>query len=493
VARTLSKSRFQKGLQCEKALWLSIHRRDLAAPVSESLQWIFDQGTEVGRLAQELFPGGIEVAEDHMHQAEALITTARLLAEGATVLYEPAFEHEGAFARVDILTATGDGHWDLYEVKSTASAKSVHITDAAVQAYAVEGSGLVVRTINIVHLNTAYVYEGGAYDVPAMFTIADVTAAARAFMPQVPAAVRSLQAMLEAGEPDVRVGDRCSKPYPCDFAAYCHAFLPGEYPVTDLPRLGEARLHALLDAGITCIADVPEGFPGLSAAQREAVAAVRAGEPHVDAGALAAALGSLVWPVYHLDFETVNPALPVWPGTHPYQAMPFQYSVHVHHKDGSTEHREFLHEGPGDPRHPLAARLLSDLGTQGSVVHYTPYERTQISGLIEALPALAPGLEEVRSRLFDLEPVIRLNTRHPAAAGRSSIKSVLPAWCPDLSYAGMAIADGQTASARYLRVVRGLAGPAERATTSRDLVEYCGLDTLAMVRLLEEMLARAAT
>lgn len=491
MARTLSKSRFQKGLQCEKALWLSIHRRDLATPVSENQQWVFDQGTEVGRLAQQLFPGGIEVTADHVHQAEALDTTARLLAEGATVLYEPAFTFGGAFARVDLLVSAGDGMWDLYEVKSSASLKDVHITDAAVQAYAVEGSGLDLRTINVVHLNSAYVYPGGEYDPAALFTIADVTGMAREYLRSVPDEIARLQAVLEGSEPELRVGMQCTSPYPCDFAAYCHAFLPEEHPITGLPRLQERQLHALLDAGLTCILDVPESFPGLTAAQRETVAAVQAGEPHVDARGLASALAALTWPVYHLDFETIMPALPLWPGTRPYQTIPFQYSIHVHSQDGSVEHREYLHAGTTDPRRPLAEHMLADLGTSGSIAHYTAYERTQIEGLAAAFPDLAPALNALRSRLFDLEPVIRRNTRHPDAAGRSSIKAVLPAWCPDMSYAGMNIADGQTASVRYLRVVKGIADDGEREATLNDLIEYCSLDTAAMVSLLKEMLRLA--
>jgi len=490
MARTLSKSRFQKGLQCQRALWLSVHRRDLAAPVSESQQWVFDQGSEVGRLAQQLFPGGVEVAEDHLHQAEALETTARLLAEGATVLYEPAFTFGGAFARVDILAAVGDGTWDLYEVKSSASLKDVHISDAAVQAYAVEGSGLTLRTINIVHLNSAYVYPGGEYDVRALFTVENVTDMARDFMRTVPESLAQLQAMLEGAEPEMRVGMQCDKPYSCEFGAYCHAFLPEQHPITGLPRLQEHQLHALLDAGLTCILDVPPTFPGLSAAQRETVIVVQSGEPYADVAELASALSELTWPVYHLDFETVMPGLPLWPGTRPYQAIPFQYSVHVHHEDGSTEHREYLHRGTDDPRRPLAEHMLADLGSAGSIVHYTAYERTQIDGLTAALPGLAVALGKVRKRLFDLEPVIRRNTRHPDAAGRSSIKYVLPAWCPGLTYADMNIGDGQTASVRYLRVVKGLADEAEATSTLADLVEYCALDTYAMVRLLEEMLRR---
>lgn len=492
MARTLSKSRYQKGLQCEKALWLAVHRRDLAAPVTESQQAVFDQGSEVGRLAQQLFPGGVEVADDHLHQAEALETTAHLLAEGARVLYEPAFSSGGAFTRVDILVAAGDGTWDLYEVKSSASLKDVHITDAAVQAYAVEGSGLTLRTINLVHLNSAYVYPGGEYDPQQLFVIEDITDIVRGYLPQVPGEIARLQAMLEGPEPELRVGMQCSHPYDCEFSAYCHSFLPCEHPITELPRLQEPQLHALLDAGITCILDTPLDFPGLTAAQRETVAAVQSGEPGVDLDGLAQALARLEWPVYHLDFETIMPALPLWPGTRPYQTIPFQYSVHVHRRDGLTEHREYLHAGTDDPRPELTRHLVADLGTGGSIVHYTSYERRQIDGLAASSPELALDLRAVRSRLFDLEPVIRRNTRHPQAAGRSSIKYVLPAWCPDLSYNGMNIGDGQTASLRYLRVVRGLADAEEAEATLRDLAEYCALDTFAMVRLLDEMLRQAA-
>jgi hypothetical protein len=160
----LSKSRFQKGLQCEKALWLSVHAPELATPVTEATQWIFDQGTEVGRLAQELFEGGVEVAEDYRHTDEALATTGRLLAGGATTLFEPAFYFDGVLVRVDALVAAGDGTWDLYEVKSSSRVKPENITDAAVQAYVVEGAGLRIRRAHIVHLDTSYVWEGGDYD-----------------------------------------------------------------------------------------------------------------------------------------------------------------------------------------------------------------------------------------------------------------------------------------------------------------------------------------
>ena len=492
MGRRLSKSRFQKGLQCEKALWLAVHRRDLITDPPEATQWIFDQGSEVGRLAWQLFPGGVEVTEDYQQPAEALATTRRLLAEGATVLYEPAFECGAAFARVDILVAAGDGTWDLYEVKSSTSAKPEHTTDAAVQAYAVEGSGLALRSINIVHVDSSYVYEGGPYDVHRLLAVADITSDARAFMAEVPTHLERLAAMLEGPEPEVVIGARCSSPYTCDFTGYCHAFLPADYPVTALPRISEEQLHSLLAAGITSMRDVPTDLPGLSRVQAEALEVVRSGEPRVDAVGLARSLKALEWPVYHLDFETLAPALPLWPGTRPYETIPFQYSIHVQSEDGACEHREYLHPGRDDPRRALTAHMLVDLGEAGSITHYTAYERTQLKGLAAALPEFSEQIAEVIARLVDLEPIIRNNTRHPDAAGRSSIKYVLPAWCPDLSYAALAIGDGQIASARYLRVLKGHINGEDAGQVMDDLLEYCGLDTFAMVRLLDEMRRLAA-
>jgi hypothetical protein len=483
----LSKSRFQKGLQCEKALWLSVHAPELATPVTEATQWIFDQGTEVGRLAQELFEGGVEVAEDYRHTDEALATTGRLLAGGATTLFEPAFYFDGVLVRVDALVAAGDGTWDLYEVKSSSRVKPENITDAAVQAYVVEGAGLRIRRAHIVHLDTSYVWEGGDYDLERLFAIEDVTGDSRAVSPEIPALLERFRTMLAGPEPEVRIGSRCSKPYGCDYVGYCRAGLASEHPITDLPRLGEDALHALLDLGVTCIRDIPDDFRMLSAAQANVVRVVKSGLPDVDVAGLGRDLASLTWPVYHLDFETINPALPLWPGTRPYQTIPFQYSVHVHHEDGSYEHREYLHTTTDDPRRPLAGRLIADLDGTGSVMHYTAFERTRLNELAVALPDLADAISAILARLVDLEAIIRVHTTHPDTNGLTSIKRVLPAWCTELSYDDLALGDGSAASARYLRSLRGLLPADEVEQLHADLIEYCGMDTYAMVRLLETL------
>lgn len=488
----LSKSRFQKGLQCEKALWLAVHRRKLADPITELQQWIFDQGTGVGRLAQGLFPGGIEVTEDYLHTAAALKTTEKLLAELPLPLYEPAFFFDDVLVRVDILVPVGDGTWDLYEVKSSSSLKPEHITDVAVQTYVVEGAGLPVRRSHLVHLDSEYIWEGGEYDLPGLFTIEDVTAEARAFMPEVPAYLKRFQSMLGGSEPHVRIGSQCHNPYDCDFLGYCHAPLAAEHPITEIPRLGESALHALLDLGITSVLDIPETFSGLSSTQQDVVRVMKSGVPEVDARGLHAEFAALTWPVYHLDFETIAPALPMWPGTRPYQLVPFQYSIHVHHEDGSHEHLEYLHASTDDPRPALTARLVADLGTNGTIMHYTSYENRCLNELAAAVPQHADAIADAQERMVDLERIVRAHTIHPAANGRTSIKNVLPAWVPDLSYAGLAVSEGTAASTAYLRLLQDPLTPTQAAKLREDLLEYCEMDTFAMVRLLETLREFAA-
>jgi len=496
----LSKSKYQTGLQCPRALWRFMHVPETADPVTEVQQWIFDQGSEIGRLAQALFPGGTEVTEDHRQRAQALTSTGHLIGSGEKILYEPAFQFDDVLVRVDILVRAdganasdpiGSGLWDFYEVKSATSLKPQFVTDAAIQTFVLEGAGFQVRRASVMHIDTSYMFDGGSHDPAKLFVISDVTEAARAHMLEIPAILGDFKLMLAGDEPAVRIGSQCSSPYKCAFFGHCHAFLPAENPITNLPRLSEKALHLLIDNGIYSIKDIPAGFPGLTQKQNTVVEVVREGKPQVNASAIATELRSLAWPVCHLDFETVMPALPLWPRTRPYEVVPVQYSVHVHRVDGSIEHREFLTEAREDPRLSLAERLLADLGESGSIVHYSPYERRILAGLAEWFPHLRTQFANVEKRLFDLEKIVRANLRHPMDCGRTSIKYVLPAWCPELSYDGLEVRDGQTASIRYLRMALGGMTEEETEAFRRDLLEYCKLDTYATVRLLEELLRLA--
>ena len=479
----LSKSRYIAGTQCHLRLWYESYARELASAPDDALQAIFDTGHEVGEVACRRYPGGYRVAHDHRHIPQALSETRQVIRAGtAPALFEAAFEHERVLVRADVLERLPTGGWRLIEVKSTTRLKEVFILDVAVQLWVLRGAGLDVRDAGVLTLNREYVYDGVRLDLHSLFELHRVFDEACALLDTVGAQVREMQAMLaQPAAPDIAPGDHCFVPYECPYHAHCtRDHVIPDHSVRELPRLTSERRIQLETAGIEEIRDVPADFP-LTALQRIVRRSVREGRALVHDD-LPSALASIVPPVRHLDFETFSPAIPRFAGTHPYDAIPFLFSVHIEHDNSPPGHVDYLHDHDDDPRPRLAERLVVALGHEGTICTYSGYERRVLRALAEALPELADALDDIEKRLFDLLPVVRIGYYHPHLRGSFSIKSVLPAIVPELGYDDLEIADGQTAAVRYARTLAST-DRQERRNTFTDLRAYCARDTLAMVRL----------
>jgi hypothetical protein len=483
----LSKSRYLSGWQCHLKLWYDCHERQWAVPADSVQLALFETGRRVGALARERYSGGQLVDFDHRHSKEALGHTARLMTDRSVpAIFEAAIEYRRVLIRVDVLRRNKRS-WDLIEVKSGTQVKiGIHDQDVAVQLWVMRGAGVKVKQAGILNLNREYVYDGKALDLEQLFVFSDLTDIAEDLLPDVGKDIRAMKAMLRReSAPEILPGPQCSYPYDCPYYLHCTrdmVLIPN--PVTELPSLHFSRLEALEAEGIESIEEVPDDFP-LTDLQQTVRDAVINGREWISAG-LGAALSTVRYPVYHLDFETFAPAIPHYSGTRPYDALPFQFSVHIEYRDGRLKHREYLHEGGGDPRRPLAEALVKALGTKGSICIYTRYEAMVIRKLAEDLPDLAEPLNRLLDRLWDLHPVIRGHYYHPDFHGSFSIKSVLPVLVPDLGYGTLAIQDGQTAAVTYERSLE-VDDPEEGQRAYAALREYCGLDTEAMVRLREAL------
>jgi hypothetical protein len=483
TSHRLSKSRFTAGLQCHKQLWWRVH--DAQAPELRPdvlLQATFDRGHRVGEAARGYVPGGTLVDLPHGAVNERVALTSSLLADGARAVYEASFVADDVFVAVDILERREHG-FTLIEVKSTASVKDEHIPDAAIQTHVLRRAGLEVPRVELMHLSRECRFP----DLSNLFARRDVTNRVEEVLPEMPRRITEQLAALDGPLPDVAVGDHCFAPYECPFLARCWPTRP-EHHVGTLYRWG--RKAAELEArGYATIADLPDGLDLGVIAERQR-RAVRAGRMIVEAG-LAEALAPFLagGPLGFLDFETVGPAIPVWRGCRPYDAVPVQFSFVLDRHDGRPAHHEWLAVGPGDPRPALAERLLDACGASATVVAYNAtFERQCIRGLAEAVPALAAQLLDLQGRLVDLLPVVRNHVYHPGFHGSFSLKAVLPALVPELTYADLAIGDGDMASMQLERLLLGPGMDAsERARLRAALLAYCERDTWAMVRLLERL------
>jgi hypothetical protein len=287
-------------------------------------------------------------------------------------------------------------------------------------------------------------------------------------------------------EPSVPVGRHCRSPFECDYTDYCWQLVP-EYSVFNV--FGGAKLDGLLAANIVDLIDLPAGFP-LTDRQRIDINAYECQSIHVDSSGIDDFLNKLEYPLHYLDYETIFPAIPLFDNSSPYQQIPFQFSLHIQNKrGGELKHIEFLHTDMSDPRSHFASSLIEHCGTEGSVVVYNMSFESRINReLSVTFPRLATKLERINSRMVDLlVPFRSRNLYHPRMKGSASIKSVLPAFVPELTYDNLSISDGDMASINYLKCLKNMALDDDKSEIYNNLRRYCEMDTYAEVLLVEKL------
>ena len=481
---SLSKSRLISAWQCPKKLYLEKFHPEFAE-VTDDMEAMFALGHEVGAVARAIYGTreSVEIQFDR-RTSRMLTATHDLLASGfRSPIFEATFEYDGILVRVDALLPDEDD-WRLVEVKASTSAKDYHVLDCAIQEWVLRHCGVRLTSVSLAHVNNQFVYEGdGNYD--GLLVEHDLTHEVKTADPRVVDLIAAARAAISGAMPTVGVGVRCSQPYDCTFVNQCWPN-DTEYPVAGL-RGSKAKLGLYVAAGYHDIRDVPADE--ISAETQLRIHHVTcSGKPEVLGGAQAV-LSALPYPRYYLDFETIAPAIPIWPGTRPYAAVPVQWSCHI--DDGSGEgnfedmqHEEFLDLSGQPPMRALAESLIGCLGDTGPVLMYTNYEEQVIRGLAEMFPDLAEDLRKIIDRLFDLHPVVKANYYHPDMLGSWSIKAVLPTINPALDYKQLeGIREGTAAASGFLEAIDPETDMFRKLELEEQLRRYCRFDTEAMVEI----------
>ena len=485
AAPYISKSKFLSGLQCPKLLWNVYNAKHLIPEPDAQTQAIFDQGHQVGELAKQLFPGGVEIGGD-VYDFDKILSRSKQALKQRRPLYEAAYTFNGGFIRADILNPVDDDAWDLIEVKSTTELKDIHLDDIAFQAYVLSGAGLKIQRCILAHINSDFV-KNGAIDARKFFVLEDVTV-------QVSVLSRSIEPKLDEifGTirhrvcPEIQIGRHCDDPYTCPLHDHCWSFLP-ESNVMTLYR-GGAKRFKLLSKGITNLTGIPDDFP-LTDNQEIQRRTAKTGQPHVDKLAIKAFLKQLKFPTSYWDFETFATAIPMFDGVRPYTQIPFQFSLHIMRSPGAEpEHHKFLADSTDDPRPEFMRRLRKALPAEGSVVAFNAgFELGRLKECCDLMPEFRPWVSGVKRRIVDLLlPFRGFRYYHPKQGGSASMKAVLPA-LTGKGYDHLDIQDGSSASLQYLRATFGSASAEEQAVIRAHLDEYCGLDTEGMTWIVDAL------
>lgn len=495
----LSKSKYCGLWQCPKIAWLKKYKPE-EIQLDSSVISRMAAGNEVGDLAMGLFGDYVEVTaynEEKIDLNQMIKNTKTEMENGTDVICEASFIFNGLFCAVDILKKDGDG-WAIYEVKSSTKHedcpddKPVYIADVAYQKYVLENCGVKLTGTYLVCINGDYVYDG-TLDIHQLFTISDVAEAVAIEEKNIAANLSIAERILNSpDEPNIDISENCKNPYMCSFWKYCTKHIP-QPSVFDLYRLRFSKKIEYYRKGLIIYEDLISCPKIKNEKQlRQMEFALCDKGTHIEKDNIRDFLNELSYPLYFLDFETIQPVIPKYIGTHPYAQIPFQYSLHyIEHEGGELKHTEFLAESGSDPRRALAEKLCADIPMNVCVTAYNKaFECTRIKELAETFPDLADHLLNIRDNIKDLLVPFQSGYYYNRAMGGSfSIKSVLPAIFPDdpkLDYHNLeGIHNGGEAMTVFPQIQ--YMPPEEQQVTRHNLLEYCKLDTYAMVKVWEEL------
>jgi hypothetical protein len=473
--KTITKSKFTKGLQCHRLLWFADRKK---LPEPDLMQkHRFSQGPIFEEYAKKLY-SGVELGD--LDPNENISRTKELVQEKKTI-FEAGFKFDDFFIRADILEPNGDG-WNLYEIKASSDEKKlkIYFPDLAFQKFVIEKAGLKIKKCFVLKLNKEYV-KNGEIDVKELVSKHDVTENVELVENVEECANNYLEIIKSENEPEINISVNCNKPYECALKPHCW----GTLPENNVLHLTNWRQYwDFFHQGIIDIKDIPKEVE-LKDKDEVIRKAVLGCQVVVAKEEIKHFLKTLKFPLFHFDFETFDTAVPLFDKSRPYQKIPFQYSLHIQSED-SVEHFEYLADGMEDPRIKLLEQLKGEIVGKGSVVVFNKsFEISVLKKLAEDFPEHASWIETVIGRIVDLAvPFQNFHYYCPSQKGRYSIKKVLPA-ITGKGYDNLEINNGGDASIGYFNSF--IASKTGDSKLREDLLKYCCLDTEGMIWIVDKL------
>ena len=492
-----SKSKYTSLVQCPKMLWLKTYHPELAEE-DPSAQERMSKGNVVGDLAMGLFGTYEEVTavdeNGKLDIGKMIANTNDAIQRGVENICEASFSYNGLYCAVDILRKENGGY-AIYEVKSSTAPKAIYIVDISYQKYVLEKCGISVTGTYVVNVDSSYVFDG-YLDIKQLFKITDVSdlVAQEYDISAIEARLQNAERMLACkDEPNIDLSIGCNDPYPCAFWKYCTRHVPAP-SVFDIYKMPFKKALDLYARGFSDLEDAL-AYTKLNDLQKQYIDYALHDKPeHVDKDGIKSFLDGLTYPLYFLDFETMQLVIPEYPNSKPYQQIPFQYSLHyIENENGTVMHKEFLGVSGEDPRRALAEQLVADIPENACVLAFNRgFERGRIKELALLFPDLADKLMGIHANIYDLiDPFHHGHYYNKAISNSFSIKSVLPAMFPndaELDYHNLDGVHNGSEAMTLFPLIKDMP-PAEQEIARRNLLKYCELDTYAMVKIWQKLKA----
>ena len=483
----LSKSDYMLFLRHPAWLWLKKHDKVKLPAIDEALQALFDDGKLFESYADKLFPEGVRVGFSFKERNYGTMPkrTKQVMDSGSKTILQGRIEAEECTCIFDVVQKVGENEYDLIEIKSSTEVKEDHILDLAFQTVVLENAGLKVRKMFVIHVNNNYV-RNGSINIEQITTKDEITNEVRALIDITKERIKKAIVVMNSPLPPSFSPRHVGLGPLSEWMAIYETLFPQKNPhnIYKLARLNPQLIGQLEDLDLKQIADIPNTLD-LHAKQKLQIQVTKENKRIVNKDNIKDFLSHLIYPLYFFDYETFSTVIPPFDGIRPYQQVPFQYSLHKIDEPGIMTHMEFLHTTNSNPGFSLLKQLREDIGDKGTVlVWYEIFEKGRNKELGEMFPEYAPLMNAINERIVDLIiPFSKNWFVDKDFFGSASIKSVLPVLISELSYEKLAIHEGGTASRIWKELVFDGKYAEKKEQVRKDLLEYCRMDTLAMVQL----------
>jgi len=477
----ITKSLYVDYKDCDRLFFLQMS--NLIKPQTDPLvERRMKQGNEAGKLAEKLF---LDLSIVNYNEDKSIMVnqTQSFINQKRKAIAEASFIHKNLYCACDFLISELDGY-SIYEVKSSTKVKKEHLRDIAFQYYVLLNCGLNVKKLYIIHTNNDYILEKELI-VKDFFVIDDVTDSVKPFFDQISLDLEAINKITNM--PEFSPKSNCSD---CIYQKFCFGELPEDSLVNIYNYRNKSKYYNL---GLRTMDEVQTVDVNLSDVQKRQIEYFYNEYPlYIEKDNLKTFLNSWDYPLYFLDFETLDYLIPQFEGTKPNQKLPYQASIHIlENYNGELNHIELLIDPAKDPREEMIVFLSEHLGESGSVVVYNAtFEKTVLKQLAEDFPQYQSEIMNIVNRVVDLLEVFRKGmVYNKEMNGSFSIKDVYPAICPESknAYKDLEQVHNGSDAVLALEELRDLKSEI-KDQRRRQLLEYCKLDTLSMVEIYTKLL-----
>jgi len=485
----LTKTNFIQYLNCSKSLWLLKNKPEEypSGEFSLFLEKLIKEGYEVEDYAQQLFPNGIKFSDFASSEI-----TENQIKNGGEIFFQPAFEtSKGVFSRIDVLEKKKDGTWHIYEVKSSTKIKTDkkhnHLKDVCFQKYTMLENGYEVSQVSIIYLNKDYIRNGDV-NPKELLIIEDVTEKIDKIYSTVVNQINEAVNYINKEEISFNtcVCRENTRSNHCDsFKIFNTDIL--EYSIYEIGNIRDKKIKELLDMDVLLLKDIPSDY-SLNDKQLLQIKSTKQGTAIINEGKISNKLSNLKFPLHFIDYETYASAVPKTDGLKPHQHVPFQVSIHSMQEDGKIKHFEFLADKLEFPE-KLIQYMEESTGNTGTYISWhASFEISRNKDMVSMLPHHIDYLENMNNEMFDLEDIFKIDYVDYQFHGSTSIKKVLPIIVPKFSYSELEVQNGTMALDTWGRMVLDKDYSENKEIVRKNLLDYCELDTLAMVEIYKKLL-----